>query len=144
MIQIFVQYKWNNIFQHLYQDHIYIQVSLQLAQMSPGLTNFNWDLPKSSHFRFLQWQSSPKFSEMSSGLIKLNYCKHPCTYCFSHTDNITVHIVSHTQITSLYILFLTHRQHPCTYCFSHTDNITVHIVSLTQITSLYILFLTHR
>jgi hypothetical protein len=51
--------------------------------MIPGLNIFNWDSPKFSHapnltfsnFRFLQWWGSPKFSETSYGLTKINYYK---------------------------------------------------------------------
>jgi len=31
------------------------QRSLQLAEMSPGLTISSWDSPRVSNFRFLQW-----------------------------------------------------------------------------------------
>jgi len=33
--------------------------------------------PKFSNFRLLQWWDSPKFAEISSGLIKLNCYKYP-------------------------------------------------------------------
>ena len=43
--------------------------------MSPLLTIFSWNLPV-FNFRFLQWWHSQKFSEMSSGLVKINCYKY--------------------------------------------------------------------
>jgi len=45
--------------------------------MSTGLTIISWDSPEVTKFRFLQWWDSPKFSEMSSRLVKMNCYKYP-------------------------------------------------------------------
>jgi hypothetical protein len=45
--------------------------------LSPWLAIFSWDSQKFSNFRFLQWWNSPQFSEMSSGLVKINCYKYP-------------------------------------------------------------------
>jgi hypothetical protein len=67
-----------------------LQRCLQLGLTSPGLTIFSWDLPKFSNYQFLQYWDLTKFSEMSSGLIKLNCYKYPWHWrnmCF-YVNNI--------------------------------------------------------
>ena len=48
----------------------------------PGPAISSWDSLKFSDLRFLQWWDSPKFSEMSSGLTKINCYKYPCVSKF--------------------------------------------------------------
>ena len=77
-----------------------------LTQMSPGLTKVfspRWvlDSPKFSNFRFLQWWESSIFSEMSSGLNKINCYNYP-TIC--HMNQFLKHDISYMPIPHTFTL----------------------------------------
>jgi phage-related protein len=72
---------FNKSFKYMYTGQFKIncpqQRPMQLAKMSPWHIIFSRDSPKFSNVQFLQWWDLPQFSEMSSGLLKLNCFKYP-------------------------------------------------------------------
>ena len=69
--------------------------------------------PKFSNFQFLPLWNTPKFSEMSSGLIKLNCCKYSWTNILQFYPSILLTLNTHIIWTSLLFIYCQNQSFLC-------------------------------